>query len=247
MRILFLDTETSANTAYVWKTWKENISLDQLIDTSRLLCVSYKWQKEKKVSFLSEWTTGREEMIKQLWELIDTADVVVGFNHIRFDMPVINKEFLLSGLTPPSPYKMVDLYQVVKKNFRFTSNKLAHIAEQLGVGAKVSHEGFKLWVKVANKDKAAQKRMERYCIQDTRLLQPLYDTLLPWIKGHPNYAVFNPDVRPVCPHCGSSRVQSRGTSVTQVSRFRRYVCTDCGSWSRERISENRKPKLVGVV
>ena len=48
-RILFLDIETAPNTAYVWALFDQNISTDQIVDTSYILCASWKWHKEKEV------------------------------------------------------------------------------------------------------------------------------------------------------------------------------------------------------
>ena len=42
-KILILDIETSPLKAYVWKRWKENISLDQTISEWFMLCWSAKW------------------------------------------------------------------------------------------------------------------------------------------------------------------------------------------------------------
>ena len=36
----------------------------------------------------------------------------------------------------------------------------------------------------------------------------------------------------VCPKCGSQHVNKRGFAETNVGKFQRYRCDDCGSWSR---------------
>ena len=43
LKILLLDIETAPMKAYVWKRWKENISLDQTISEWFMLCWSAKW------------------------------------------------------------------------------------------------------------------------------------------------------------------------------------------------------------
>ena len=45
-RILILDIETTPMQAYVWKRWKENVSLDQTIAEWFMICWSAKWLGE---------------------------------------------------------------------------------------------------------------------------------------------------------------------------------------------------------
>jgi hypothetical protein len=81
---------------------------------------------------------------------------------------------------PPSPVKDLDLMSITKANFLFPSNKLDYVAQKLGVGAKVKHSGFKLWLRCMEGDDKAWKEMKTYQIQDVNLLAELYDVLLPW-------------------------------------------------------------------
>ena len=66
--------------------------------------------------------SGKKKMLKEIHAMLDEADVVVTFNGDKFDLKILNQEFLMAGLGPASPYKSVDLYKVVKRKFRFTSN-----------------------------------------------------------------------------------------------------------------------------
>ena len=47
-------------------------------------------------------------------QLMDEADVMVGWNSAAFDRKHLNREFLQAGMTPPSPSREVDLMKVVK-------------------------------------------------------------------------------------------------------------------------------------
>jgi len=124
MKILLLDIETSPHSVYAWGLFKQNISLSQVKDTSRVLCSAYKWLGERKTNFTSEWTDGVDGMQEKMYNVIEEADAIVTYNGNRFDLPTLNKEFLLTGYRPPAPYKSVDLYRTVKNKFRFASNKL---------------------------------------------------------------------------------------------------------------------------
>lgn len=240
---MLLDTETSPNTAFVWGLFDQNVALSQLIDTSEILCWSAKWFGEKEVIFDSIMDSSRKQMLRRIHRLLDEADTVVTYNGNRFDIPVLNKEFFLSGMMPPSPYKKVDLYQTIKRQFRFASNKLDHVAEQMGLGKK-KETNFKLWVDCMNKDPGAWKIMEEYNRHDTVLLEGLYIKSLPWIANHPNFGMYsNGEI--VCPTCGSTHIQRRGIQRAKALSYVRYQCQECGSWFKgtKAIASEKKPQL----
>ena len=241
MKILHLDIESSPNTAHVWGLWQQNVSINQLMESSYVLCYAAKWQGEEDIHFDSVHQSKPKSMLKGIHVLLDQADAVVHYNGTKFDIPTLNKEFLLHGYNPPSPYKQVDLLRVVRSNFRFPSNKLDYVAQRLGLGKKHDHEGHELWVKCMNGDKDAWKRMEAYNIQDVVLLESLYDKLLPWIKTHPNHNLYTDDV--VCPTCSGHRLQKRGTAISSVGTYQRYQCKDCGSWSQSTKSVKRSVEV----
>jgi uncharacterized protein YprB with RNaseH-like and TPR domain len=180
MKTLFLDIETTPMQVYAWGLWDQNISIDQIIKSTEMLCFGARWLGEKKVIFKSVHHDGKEEMLKELHKLMDEADVLVGWNSAAFDHKHINREFLEAGMTPPSPVKDLDLMSITKANFLFPSNKLDYVAQKLEVGAKVKHSGFKLWLECMAGNKKAWKEMKEYQIQDVNLLIDLYDILLPW-------------------------------------------------------------------
>jgi DNA polymerase elongation subunit (family B)/predicted RNA-binding Zn-ribbon protein involved in translation (DUF1610 family) len=240
MKILLLDIETSPHSVYAWGLFKQNISLSQVKDTSRVLCSAYKWLGERKTNFTSEWTDGVDGMLEKMYNVIEEADAIVTYNGNRFDLPTLNKEFLLTGYRPPAPYKSVDLYRTVKNKFRFASNKLDHVAQQLGLGSKTDHYGFQMWLDVMDGNKKAQKLMETYNKQDVVLLEKVYDIVLPWIANHPNRSHHSGSA--VCPNCGSKSLQHRGFAITAVGRQQRYQCQDCGKWSKASESCEKTPK-----
>ena len=230
MRILLLDIETSPNTVHCWGLWQQNVSINQIMESSTTLCYAAKWLNEEDIYFDSVHQSKPKTMLKGIHALLESADAVIHYNGTKFDIPTLNKEFLLTKLLPPSPYKQIDLLRVVRSNFRFPSNKLDYVSQRLGLGKKHAHEGHELWVKCMNGDKDAWKRMEEYNIQDVVLLESLYDNLLPWIKNPPNRNLYSET--PCCPTCGHEHLQKRGTAVSTTGTYQRYQCRSCGSWSQ---------------
>ena len=249
--ILAIDIETAPHTVHVWGLHKQFVAINQIMETGRVMCFAWRWINEKgQIYFLSE-LDGRDVMLDKAHELLDEADIVVTYNGKKFDVPTLNKEFLENGYSPPSPYKHVDLYRTARSQFRFASNKMDHLAKELGFKTKVRHSGHELWVKCMEGSEKAWAKMERYNKRDVLILEKLYDRMLPWIVGHPNVSLFTDGYMRLisCPSCGSSKMQSRGTCTTKSYVYKRFQCSSCGSWGRERLRDKTVPipEVVGYA
>ncbi len=241
IKILLLDVETAPNLVHVWGLWQQNVGLPQIIAAGYVMCWSAKWLGEEIVYFDSVHRNTSKQMLKNIHELLDEADVVVHYNGTKFDIPTLNKEFLLHKMKPPAPFKQVDLLRVARSQFRFPSNKLDYVAKALDVGSKTKHAGHELWIRCLAGEKAAWEQMEEYNCNDVTLLEDVYFRLLPWIKNHPNHNLFKSKV---CPNCGSSHYQKRGYSYTSSCKYQRFQCNDCGGWFRERTNQLKTERFV---
>lgn len=239
MRILLLDIETAPNLVHVWGLWQQNVHISQIMDSSYVMCWAAKWLGEKEIFFDSVHQSKPKTMLKRVHKLLEEADAVIHYNGTRFDIPTLNKEFLLNGLTPPSTYKQIDLLLTARGRFRFPSNKLDFIAQALGVGKKHKHAGHELWVKCMAGEDDAWKSMEEYNKQDVTLLEKVYEIFLPWIRNHPNVGLYNQSGEENCPNCGGTHLRPRGFAYTANTRYQRYRCGDCGTWSRSRKADKK--------
>jgi hypothetical protein len=230
---LFLDIETAPSVVYVWGLFNQNVQLNQIVAPGYTLCWAAKWDHDKKIMF-SSVQDGEREMVEKIYNLLEEADVVIHYNGKKFDIPILNSEFVKLGLDPPSSYRHIDLLKTARAQFRFTSNKLDFVAQHLGVGAKTEHKGMKLWSECMAGCPKSWRQMKRYNIQDVRLLPKLYKKLLPWIKDHPNYALYLNENKPVCTNCGSAHVISKGVERTLTQTYRRFKCRACGTPLRAR-------------
>lgn len=246
MKILLLDIETAPNIAHVWGLWQQNVGLPQLIDSSYVMCFAAKWLGEDKVIFSSVEHTNPKRMLLEIWDLLEEADAVVHYNGTKFDIPTLNKEFLLYDLTPPAPYKQIDLLRVARSQFKFPSNKLDYVANALGLGKKTKHIGHELWIQCMANNPEAWKMMEEYNIQDVILLEKVYGKLKPWIKNHPNQNLYT-NGEHVCPNCGGNHLHKRGTSYNIAGQYQRYKCTICGAWSRDTKKINNTLGITGAA
>lgn len=242
-KILVFDIETAPHKAYIWKFWKENVGANQVISDWFCLTWSAKWLFDTKV--MSDKLTPQEakeendeRIIKNIWNLLNEADVVIAHNAINFDIPKLNTRFLQYGMNPPAPYEVIDTLAHLKKRFKFSSNRLNYVNAVLGLDVKVDTGGFDLWARCMEGDSDALQSMEKYNIQDVVILEDLYLKLRPWIKPHPNVSLFIADSITSCPSCGSNHLEPCGTYTTYVNVYEALRCTSCGS-----ISRSRKPMV----
>jgi DNA polymerase elongation subunit (family B) len=242
-KILFIDIETAPNVVYAWSLFDQNIAIDQIVTPGYVLCVSWKWQGGK-TEYLR--ISGKEtSSLQKVHQLLDDADFVVHYNGTKFDIPTLHREFVLHGMSPPSPVKEIDLLRTVRKKFKFSSNKLDYVCQRLGLGNKVHHKGMRLWNDCMSGDVRAWRVMEKYNKQDVILLERLYERLLPWITNHPNVTKYSAVVG--CPRCGSGKFQSRGVYHTATLSYNRYQCNGCKGWFKSVTSlKIDKPAHTGV-
>lgn len=246
MKILAIDIETKPNLVWTWGLRQQDIGVNQIVEPVEMICFAAKWIGKRGVEFRSQWGDGHEAMVRRAHELLDEADVVLHFNGNSFDIPHLYREFVELGLTPPAPFHNIDLYLAVRKRFRFQSNKLDHVAKELGFAGKEETGGFDLWRGVMAGDEVAQRRMRKYNIRDVTVLEELHEKLRPWIPGYPSVPLHDGGCETCCPVCGSSRSQRRGHYNTKVSRFARHQCLDCGKWFRS-TSRERGVKVTEVA
>ena len=240
-RVLLFDIETMANKAFVWGKYEQDVlSFEK---QSYMLTFSYKWLDEKKarVASLPDYKdykkdkTNDKALCLDLWRLFDEADVVVGHNSESFDIKKANARFVQHGFPPPKPFKSVDTLKISRRYFKFESNKLDDLGQSLGVGRKIVHTGWDLWLGCAVRDeKSAWDKMAEYNKQDVLLLERVYLKLRPWMINHPNFNLYA-ETENFCPACGG-KLERRGYRFNRTTKYQQFKCLDCGSWSSKPIT-----------
>jgi hypothetical protein len=256
-RILLIDIETAPIEAHVWqmKLWNTNVGQEQLLSDMFILSYAAKWLNEKEIFYddQSDRRSIRDDthLLKSMYKLLDSADIVVVQNGVAFDIPTIKARMLAKNILPPSPFKVIDTCLLAKKTFNFSYNSLGFLAKAMGCKInKNPHKefpGMKLWNECLKGNKKAWKEMRVYNIDDVLVLEEVYLKMRPWIDGHPNVGNYQDVERPVCPKCGGT-VERRGTAYTQTGQYTKYHCLHCGGYSRGRQltsgKEHRKHQLV---
>lgn len=242
-RILFFDIETSPILGYVWGLYDQNIGLNQINTDWTVLSWAAKWQDEDEVMYqdVSKQRNLRNDkaILKNIWKLLDEADIVVTQNGKSFDSKKLNARFIINGFKPPSSYLHYDTLREARKNFGFTSNSLENLSNMLNTKhKKLKHAkfaGFELWKECLKKNLAAWKEMKTYNINDVLTLEDVYNKLHPWSSNSPiNLSVFKSETKEdnfLC-KCGSTKRTKYGYAFTKISKFQRYKCVSCGNETR---------------
>jgi uncharacterized protein YprB with RNaseH-like and TPR domain len=254
VKILFFDVETAPMAGSVWSLWNNNVSLNQLERDWYVLSWAAKWQHEDEVMYQdksSSWDNEDDsELLLGIWQLLDEADIVVGQNSKAFDEKKLNARFILNGMKPPSSYRSIDTLEIAKKHFGFTSNKLEYMTHNLCKKyKKLNHgtfAGFELWKECLRGNPEAWAEMQDYNKFDVLALEELYNILRPWYKQHPNLNIYREDTNNKCV-CGSDNFCHSGYHYTNMSKFDKWKCEDCGAEVRGKINLLPKEKRTTLT
>jgi RNase P subunit RPR2 len=249
--ILLLDIETSPLQVFSWRIHDVTLSADNIIKDFSILCWSAKILGDAEV--MGDVCTPEEaregndkRVVESMWKLLDKANIVITFNGANFDLRKLNSKFILHGLYPPSKYYSVDVYQTVKSNFGFSSNKLDYISKLFEFKGKIE-TNYELWKKCFYGEKAALDEMFTYNQNDVTELENVYLRVLPWIKNHPNVAIYSEVEEELCPKCGSEDLNWSGYYFTSIGKYNAFRCRSCGAIGRSKSNEISKEKKATLL
>ena len=122
----------------------------------------------------------------------------------------------------------VDTKKLAKSRFAFNSNTLGDLGRYLGVGGKLKHAGFGMWLGCMGGDAKAWRMMRLYNRQDVLLLERVYEKLKPYAINHPSLSAISE--RDGCPICGSGNVIRKGIRANASGIRQQMKCKCCGGW-----------------
>lgn len=255
VKVLLIDIETAPMMAHVWGLWDNNVALNQLKSDWYILSFSAKWLHEtpEDIMYFDQRNAKNIEddsvLLGKLWKLLDEADVIIGQNHKHFDLKKINARLIQNGYPPPSSYRTIDTLEIAKSVFGFTSNKLEYMTDKLCKKyKKLKHakfSGFELWKECLAGNTEAWTEMEKYNSYDVLSLEELYKILIPW-KPSINFNVYTESDEFRCNACGCTEHTKNGFKYSNLGKYQKYKCSDCGaeSVSRENLLSKEKRKSL---
>ena len=185
-KTVFLDIETSLIEMYGFRLGMQRPNIESLVGNSQTKLLTAAWgtwwdlyhdgadavtavsNHHRKGAFKKD-PLDDTHVLKQLWKVLDEADVVVAHN-ASFDAGWIEGRFMDLGWKRPSKYYVYCTYQTLH-GLNGVSKKLDYLSQKLCETKKVKHEGFSLWVDCSEGKVEAFEKMLTYNIGD------IYDTL----------------------------------------------------------------------
>lgn len=253
--ITFIDVETSATISAHFSRFKTFISHDAVIQEPYLLTAAWKTNKGDEGAFgLHNFSLWKEDhtndimLIEKLWDVLDSSDIIVAHN-ASFDEGWINQRLSYHGMHPPSPYKVICTLKALKKHFKLPSNSLDASTRYFDLAQKRSNEGISLWLKCMQGCEESMNKLLHYNLGDIPTLEQLYYKILPFIKNHPNAALYYNDDKVRCNTCGADDMEeiTGKYSYTNLSKFKTFRCNSCGSVKRNRVNERSKEQMKSTL
>jgi len=125
-----------------------------------------------------------KRIVRSLIKAFEKVDEVVTYYGTRFDIPFIRTRALYHDLTFPDYMSIthLDLYYVARHRLRMHSNRLATVAEFLGVQGKTPLAPA-IWVQASFGDRQAIEYIRDHNIADVVILEGVHDRLEPFMRG----------------------------------------------------------------
>jgi DNA polymerase elongation subunit (family B) len=251
VKIILWDIETSlmkVNMFQMQRKYKSYIPYQNIEEHWHMLCASWKELGVNGVNSVSliddvaRYKKDRKDdyhVVKTVADAIRDVDIIIAHNGDKFDLKNLNQRLIFHRLPPLPKIITIDTLKQARSIADFPSNSLNDLGHFLGVGKKVKHSGFDLWLDCLRGDEKAMEKMDKYCQGDVKLLEKIYLVLRPYMKNHPNVA----DVETHnCPKCNSGKmIKHKVRILASGLRKRQFQCTDCGTYHTPKRAESEKP------
>ena len=223
----------------------------------RTTIVCAKWYDQPDVMRYAEWDKGgRGLFLKRVHALMSKADIIVGHNLDRADVPWLKGDFYLPRighphrpkLAPLPPFKTVDTLKVLRRELGSGApfKSLAAFNQIVGLPTKTDAYDRHAMERAVAGSVEDQQRETDYCEGDVVATQWTYDFLRPHIKNHPALFVDGRNKLTTCHRCGNETDGVAKRYVANVLTYSMTKCGTCGGYSRLSIEPERMSIVRGV-
>lgn len=189
-RILYVDIESSLTQLFgVWGLKVPNKYINPALLSKPYYVITWaaSWIGESKI--YSRAVTGRQaragndrQALRELWKLIDAADIVAGHNVNGFDLKKLRTRFMLNNMPKPRDFRTIDTLKTARSEFDLPSNSLESICYLLGLNPKARME-LEDWIKIAvGGDEETIQKMLQYNKGDVREGKKVFERFSKWAR-----------------------------------------------------------------
>lgn len=238
--VFILDIETFPMELYAWRLGEQYLGTDNIKRDWSIAAWSVKRLGEPANSLIYRDTRKEKDprndrtILKDLWDVLNEADIVISQNGQAFDEPKIKARMMECNMKPYKPFKHYDTYKELK-NIGFTSHKLGYLTDKFCAKyKKLSHKrfsGLSLWIGCLQGNLEAWNEMRKYNNYDVLSTEELYLATRGWSKEKAT-PFFYGNVKRQCKQCGAFRLTLQGKDRTAKKVFHSMQCQACGKYQR---------------
>lgn len=235
-RILYLDLEISPMLSYNYEAYESNAL--KILKSPMLVSFGWQWEGEKDVHCvaLPDYKGYRKgifklddkKIVKDLYDIMMQADVIIGHNIKDFDIKIARTRFLAHGLPVTKKWDTVDTLKVSRSQFRFPKNNLDYVTGFVGLEGKSDLKHSDLIWGCIDGDLVKWRKMKDYNKQDIKITREYYLKIRGWDTTHTNLSFYSRQLH-VCPNCEGKKFHRHGKRWYRNGLRWVYRCLDCGS------------------
>jgi hypothetical protein len=175
-----------------------------------LFCMCWKVVGEPKVYTESVWAYPGKDALddgivcERIRNILETADLWVTYNGLRFDVPFLQTRLLANDLPVLAPIAHKDLYYTAKFKLKLARNSLLSVQNFLKLDNHKTPVDLRQWIRALAGDKKAQKEIIIHCQNDVLVLEECYLRLRPLMLSHPRLHEYGS-----CNKCGGKLLKNK--------------------------------------
>lgn len=139
--------------------------------TFRLDELSKDWDKRRSNDY---------PVVKAVAEELVKYDIICAHNGAKFDLPFLRTRMMRWNMMPLPKIKCLDPLQILRNQFRLSSNSLDRCTGFLGINNKTPVDG-EIWLKAAlDGNRNAMGYIVKHCVEDVKMLESVVSK----VKGY---------------------------------------------------------------
>lgn len=225
----------------------------------RTTIVCAKWHSSDEIIRLAEWDRGgRRKFLRNVHNLISQADIVVGHNILKADLPWLLGDFRFprigyngpfEALPDLPPFKTVDTLAHLRARYKtgMPFKGLDAALQIMGHPGKTDRYDADAMERAVAGSKEDRDNLLSYCDGDVIGGQFIYDRERPMMKNHPALHVDGEDAMRVCNRCGETETLPNARRYqANVLSYSTLLCAGCRGYRRLSIEPERMSIVRGV-
>jgi hypothetical protein len=188
IEVLFLDLETSPAQFWGWGTGEQYVDANMLVTGTETKVITAQYKRaliDKEASyFVWDYKKGKgddSEVVQNITEIINKADIVIGQNIKAFDIKVLQERAKVLRLPPINVDFMMDTLTSSRSSFKSMSHRLDYRSKQYGLGGKIKMQ-MSDWVDILEGRTKPEDKMVPYGLKDCIDNEVLFWNDLPYLN-----------------------------------------------------------------